>query len=503
MGEKTRVSKKFTSRILIVVFMTIFIVVTILIASHLVPPAMNVQMDTSPSEFIKYLDGRIDSLMGEYKIPGVSVALVKEGRIIWSDAYGYADNETYRKMNVDTYFRVESISKSVTAWGVMKLVEDGEIDLDKPITRYIRNWKIPQSKFSYEHITVRQLLTHTAGMPLGDFLDRYSPEEEIPSLEDSLSQKAIPIQMAGKEFFYSNIGYNLLELLVEEVTGEDFASYIKKRIMIPLGMEHSTFNLGDIPGESVPTGYDIKGEPVQPYVYPEKASGGLISTVEDVALFMMAGMDDEYRTNHDVLKNKSIDELYFTSIEEIGVYGLVFNGYGMGYYLEDLSNGTQSVANGGQGGGVMTYFHSVPETGDGIVILTNSQRSWPFFGDIVNDWGMWNGHGEVGFGKIIIAQNILWVVVLLLFIIFLIQLHRMLEDLISGRTVFLPSSLLTKPRNLLRMGVSLAVLLGLLWSFNQEYLFFTSVFPIVSNWFGAMVLMLALEQGFMAFLVDS
>ncbi|WP_422485690.1 serine hydrolase domain-containing protein [Gudongella sp. DL1XJH-153] len=502
MDEKKPVSNGLTNRMLTGILMTVFIFVTILIGSHLVAPAMDVQKDAPSYEFINYLERRIDSLMGKYKIPGVSISLVKEGRIIWSGAYGYSDIEDNSKIDIDTYFRVESISKSVTAWGVMKLVEDGEIDLDKPITRYISNWKIPQSRFSYDNITVRQLLTHTSGMPLGDFLDRYPPEEEMPSLEESLSQKAIPIQMAGKEFFYSNIGYNLLELLVEEVTGEDFASYMKNMIMIPIGMKQSTFNFGDIAGESVPTGYDIKGEPVQPYVYPEKASGGLISTVEDVALFMMAGMDDEYRLNHDVLENKSVDELYSKRIEEIGVYGLVFDGYGMGYYLEDLSNGIQSIANGGQGGGVMTYFHSIPETGDGIVILTNSQRSWPFFGHVVNVWGMWNGHGEVGFGKIIIAQNILWAAVLLLFIIFLVQLHKVLLNLINGRSRFSCSSLLNSPKNLLRMVVSLSALMGLLWSINQDYLFLTSIFPIVSSWIGAVILLLALEQALMGFLID-
>src|SRR5690606_169734 len=90
------------------------------------------EKDTSIIEFTDYLDIRIPEIMKEYEIPGVNIALIQKGETKWSNAYGYADLEKVIKMSTDTYCRVESISKSVTAWGVMKLVEDGKIDLDKP-----------------------------------------------------------------------------------------------------------------------------------------------------------------------------------------------------------------------------------------------------------------------------------------------------------------------------------------------------------------------------------
>jgi CubicO group peptidase (beta-lactamase class C family) len=119
--------------------------------------AKGINKQASLQEFTAYLDERIPALMKDYGIPGVSIALVQKGETTWSNAYGYADLENRRKMTTDTYCRVESISKSVTAWGVMKLVEQGKIELDRPVGQYLKNWKLPESQFSEEKVTVRQL----------------------------------------------------------------------------------------------------------------------------------------------------------------------------------------------------------------------------------------------------------------------------------------------------------------------------------------------------------
>src|SRR5690606_14601908 len=114
--------------------------------------------------------------------PGSSIALVRGGQVTWMNAYGYADLESGRKLTTDTPMRVQSISKSVTAWGIMRLVEQGMIDLDAPVVNYIKKWRFSEAEFSSETVTVRQLLTHTAGLPLGDVFTIYSPDEEMPSL---------------------------------------------------------------------------------------------------------------------------------------------------------------------------------------------------------------------------------------------------------------------------------------------------------------------------------
>jgi CubicO group peptidase (beta-lactamase class C family) len=124
--------------------------------------------------------------------------------------YGYADVASGRELTVNTPMSVQSITKSVTAWGVMRLVEKGLIDLDAPVSQYLKSWRFPQSDYPTENITTRQLLSHTAGMPLGDFTNVYSPGETMPSNRDVMTREAVLTREAGTGFSYSNTGYNLI-----------------------------------------------------------------------------------------------------------------------------------------------------------------------------------------------------------------------------------------------------------------------------------------------------
>ena len=119
----------------------------------------------------------------------------------------------------------------------------------------------------------------------------------------------------------------------------------------------------------------------QVYLYPSKASGGLFATARDIARFAAACMNE-----NSVLSGESIKLLYAPQSHKIGIYGLIFEAYGFGHYIEKLPNGALSVSHGGQGNGIMTHFQAVLETGDAIVILTNSQRSWPFIAYVLSDW---------------------------------------------------------------------------------------------------------------------
>ena len=449
-----------------------------------------VKKNASLQEFSAYLDKRIPILMEYYSVPGVAISIIQKGETTWSKAYGYADFEQGRKMTTDTYCRVESISKSITAWGVMKLVEQGKIDLDKPIKQYIKNWNFPESKFPEEKVTVRQLLANTSGMPLGDIFERYSPNDNIPSLRDSLSKQAILIQEPGASFLYSNTGYNLLELLIEEVTGRDFAEYMEEEVLLPLEMYESSFTWSEELQPEVPVGYDLKGKPISVYIYPEKGSGGLFASVDDIASFVSAGMPDYYHSEQEVLTKESINILYTPMVKKPGIYGLVFDSYGLGYYLDTLSNGKLSVVNGGQGGGVMSFFQAVPETGDGIVILTNSQRSWPFFGYILNDWSKWSGFGSVGMNRIIWAQNALWLLIGLLWASLLWLIWGLVLGIFNRKRRFLPLWKEFRVLRLIQCTFAIILVAILLWCSRQEYLFISSIFPIAYVWLGVSILVI-------------
>ena len=369
----------------------------------------DVPHDAPTESFTAYLNKRVPKLMERYDIPGISLALVKEGKIVWTQAYGYTDIGTGRKMTANTVMRAQSISKSVTAWGIMKLTEEGKLNLDDPIVRYLKDWKFPESEYPANKVTIRQLLSHTSGLPLGDVFAIYSPEEPKPSLRESLTHSAIHVKEPGSGFSYSNVGYNLLELLIEEVTGRDFSEYMKNEILSPLGMPNAAFVWSESIKPPVPKGYTLNGKAVPVYVYPEKASGGLFATAEDIACFCIAGMPDF--SEQDVLTRPGVECLYVPQAEKLGIYALVFDAYGLGYYTERLSGGKTAVSHGGQGTGWMSHFHAVPETGDAIVILTNSQRSWPFIAGVLNDWTRWCGFSAPGMALILLGEGVLWALV--------------------------------------------------------------------------------------------
>lgn len=464
----------------------------LVIAVFKINTTTGVEKGGSLESFTAHLDKRVPVLMKAYDIPGVNIALVKGGETVWLKAYGYAELETGRKMTTDTHFRVQSISKPVTAWGVMKLVEQGKMKLDSPVKQYIKNWSFPQSGYAEDKITVRQLLSHTAGMPLGDIFNLYSPQEEIPSLEESLAREAVLIREPGSSFSYSNTGFNLLELLIEEVTGLDFAQYMEQEVLIPLGMYDSGFIWSEELDPPVPYGYDLSGNPVPMYVYPEKASGGLIAGVRDIAAFVAAGMPG-FSQNQTVLSPRNIDTLYTPVADNLGVYSLVFDSYGLGYYLENLAGGKQAVSHGGQGSGWMTHFHAVPETGDGIVILTNSQRSWPFIAYLLNDWAGWSGLSSLGMSRIIWGNYGLWMLVVLIWAVVLLQMGRLSKVMIAIKYKNAVPAKKSPLRRLGQSGLSVILAAGLLWCLNQDYLFISSVFPVSSGWLGISVLAFAVS----------
>jgi hypothetical protein len=351
-------------------------------------------------------------------------------------------------------------------------------------------------------------------------------------LKQILSAEAVLQHEPGTGFYYSNTGFHVLELLIEEVTGRDFAEYMKNEVLLPLGMRDSSFQWSTSFDPPVPNGYDGKGNPIPVYVYPAKASGGLFSTVEDIAAFAAAGMSGLYDTNtmpsHQVLSNKSIETIHTPMTELSGYYRIVFDSYGLGHFIEALPNGMKAVSHGGQGSGWMTHFHLVPETGDGIVILSNSQRSWPFFAYILRQWARWNGFSSIGFGRIIQTGSVLWIVIGVLIFYILQQLWGVGEGLFLRQRRFVlcikkkqsmqvddesrnglirkvsvvsensraheyaPSLKRLRIQRSFQIGVSLLIGAVLLWVITRDYFFLSSVFPIASVWLGAALLCTAL-----------
>lgn len=415
-------------------------------------------------------DEKIERLLKRYEVPGAVIAIIEDGILLSTKAYGYAELDTGTPMTADTICRVESISKSVTAWAVLDLCEQGLLRLDAPAASYLSSWDFPEGEYDFSLVTIEDLLRHTSGLDLGTIGVRYDPRLPVPSLESRLTGDAHLIAQRGS-FWYSNTGYNILEKIIEEVTAKEFASYMDEAILAPLGMEDSSFVWES--SLRIPDGHTPDGRPIVEYVYPDKASGGLFAPAGDIAKFLIAGMGQPT----ELLEPESREALVTKQTELTGFYSLVFDGYSYGHFIEYLSDGSTAISHGGQGSGWMTHFHSIPERGDAIIILTNSQRSWPLFSELLTLWSHDIGIEPVGMSLIHTASEVVLVATILIIIGSLVALSLTARSL-KNKHLHLSLSLrhLSAGRLfLLLLSVSLISLL--LWAATRPYLFITSIFP--------------------------
>ena len=233
--------------------------------------------------------------MLERHIPGLSLAVVQDGKVVKSKAYGLANIELNVPATTGSVYQIQSITKSFIACGIMLLAEDGKIGLDDKITKYLSG--LPQA---WSEVTVRQLLTHTSGIPsfvqdqgsgaaIVAFAQRTDSSEQIIRWAAARPLKFAP----GEGRKYSSTGYHVLGMLIEKVTGKPWGQFLHDRIFAPLGMTSTrVFSLSDIIKNRA-SGYNHFGDvPVNGLTFTaaimESAAGGLVSTVEDMARWEIA-----------------------------------------------------------------------------------------------------------------------------------------------------------------------------------------------------------------------
>ncbi|MCR6645848.1 MAG: beta-lactamase family protein [Terricaulis sp.] len=174
----------------------------------------------------------------------IAIVLLDQGRPVESFFASHG-----KDVDEHTIFQVASLSKWLTAWGVLKLAEEGRIDLDAPVSHYLTRWQLPASEYDHNEVTVRRLLAHNAGLTDGLGFLGFRPDQAIPSLEQELANTTDVLPSAdgeirvgaepGSGWRYSGGGYLILQLMIEDVTGENFDAFMRREIFVPLGMSDS------------------------------------------------------------------------------------------------------------------------------------------------------------------------------------------------------------------------------------------------------------------------
>jgi CubicO group peptidase (beta-lactamase class C family) len=316
--------------------------------------------------------------------PGLAVALVHQGRLAWAEGFGLADRATGEPVTVRTRFQAASLSKPVTAWGVLRLVEQGRIGLDEPVVGHLRRWRPPPSPFDSGGITVRRLLSHTAGLSVHGFRGQ-PPQEPPPSIAASLSGAAggsFPVELLaapGRRWLYSGGGYSVLQLLVEELTGRPFAAFMRTQVLQPLGMTASGFRWRR--GAAAARPHDRRGALGPDFAFAEQAAAGLVTTAPDLARFVAAALPGPRGEppGRGVLRPATVRLALTAAPATDGRWGL---GYGLGL----LPGGDLLAYHEGANLGWRAGLALLPDRRAGIVALANGDDGSAPIDTVVQRW---------------------------------------------------------------------------------------------------------------------
>jgi CubicO group peptidase (beta-lactamase class C family) len=326
-------------------------------------------------------DAFMNALVREVQTAGAG----NVGLVLIQDRSSHAEHmsSVVESVDRDTVFQVASLSKWVTAWGVMTLVEQGRLDLDAPVSRYLTRWALPETGFDNNGVTIRRLLSHTAGLTDGLGYGGFRPGSPVQTLEASLTQAADAspgangrVQVGhppGERFKYSGGGYTLLQLLIEEVSGVPFEAYMQRAVFEPLGMEHSTFVWDDTRGFKLAPSFGVDSTPTAYLSFTSLAATSLYTTVGDMTTFVQAHLpgDREEPVGRGVLTAATLERMREPHASQLGqeIWGL-----GTMLYAPSGAGGFVVGHDGNNEPAINTAVRFNPATGNGIVILETGSR---------------------------------------------------------------------------------------------------------------------------------
>jgi CubicO group peptidase (beta-lactamase class C family) len=345
-----------------------------------------VAADDDPAAFIAKIEGRqipnregfdpftLDELMKKMRVPGVSIAVIRDYKIHWAKAYGVADVETGAAVDTDTVFQAASISKPVAAMAVMKAVQDGRLTLDADINTILKSWKLPGDGFTRDRpVTPRGLLSHTSGTGDGFGFPGYDPAVAPPTVVQILDgEKPSNVGKVRLErppmtgFKYSGGAVTIMQLAMTDVMGRPYPDLLQEWVLGPIGMTRSAFEQPISPERDRNAarghGGDGRGRGAKWHVYPELAAAGLWTTPTDLARFAIEVQLALQGKSNKVLSRASAREM----ITPVGV-----GPFGVGFTVAKEGEGWY-FGHGGSNWGFQCDLFAHTLKGYGVAIMTNA-----------------------------------------------------------------------------------------------------------------------------------
>ena len=310
--------------------------------------------------------------MVDKALNAVSIVLVKDMEILWARGFGVEDLNKSTKADANTVYRVGSVSKLFTDIGIMQLVEKGEVDLDAPITDYLPEFR-PRSRFKRE-ITLRQLMSHRSGLLREPLVGNYFDDDE-PTLEATVKSiiDSDVIYAPESKIKYSNSAIATVGYVLEKLKGEPFASYLRKNVLLPMGLTHSAFEpLPDITNrlaDATMWSYDGRVFDAPTFELGMSPAGSMYAPVVDLGQFMKVLFNDGKGPNGPVIKKETL-QLMLTSQFNDGKDQRHNVGFGIGFSLSE-QGGYKRVGHGGAVYGFSTQLYALPEVKLGVAVTSS------------------------------------------------------------------------------------------------------------------------------------
>lgn len=362
-----------------------------------IPPTATPAPEPAPAEPAAQLDDEtvaaieaiVDTAMTDYPVPGFSMCIIKDGELVYGRGFGLADVDSNRPVDQRSVSIQYSMSKSLTAMAVMRLVEEGKIDLDSPVTAYLPYFTMADPR--YEDITVRMLLNHTSGLPDSPVQWDVPIDPAVDPLEQavrSVSDQELPAA-PGEEWIYSGVGYSALGDIIARVTGQPFASYMQETWLEPLGMLNSTFVADEVDPDLRVTGYisaeDAGVVAVEPACDVRDAPGcSLWSSYEDMVKLAQLLLNNGELDGVRFLEPSSMEAMW---TPEAGTYypdfvgpwyGPLLADYGLGWFVGE-KEGHRMIGHTGGAAGYNTQLQLAPDDGLAVIAMDNwldAEAAW-------------------------------------------------------------------------------------------------------------------------------
>jgi CubicO group peptidase (beta-lactamase class C family) len=305
-------------------------------------------------------------------LPSLAVAVARAGAIVWEEGFGWADRERREPATPHTLYSLASISKPLTATGLMVLRERGLIDLDRPIDDYLGEARLRARVGDGRAATVRRVANHTAGLPLHYHFFYADEPRRRPPMDETIRRYGNLVTAPGERFQYSNLGYGLLDHVIERLSGKGYADFMREEVFLPLGLTRASVGVGPGLAPYAATRYGGDGVAYPAYDFDHRGGSAAYCSAHDLARFGLFHLKAHLADQKAILPDAAIEQMQTeTAPAEDG------RDYGIGWIARADELGYRTIGHSGGMGGVNTHLMLVPSEGIVVVTLANASCALP------------------------------------------------------------------------------------------------------------------------------